>query len=456
MAMRIEHEQCVDGGDYRRFHPPLIRLQGTAPNPLGRRILWTLLGLIGFLLVWAMTGKLDIIAVAEGRLVPASYLQIVQPAEAGIVREIIVREGERVSAGQVLMRMDTLAIDADFEAIMTEQSRRRAQLARIDAEIQGDVFLSEEGLPETMFREAYQQFAANRDALAAALSEERARMTRAEQEKAAALQQRTRLLAVLPIYRQQEGAFDRLVAEGFAGELMASEKRRERIEREQELATQEHVIASADASIEQSREKLVQIRAEYLRALHVERQEVQATLERIAQELVKQAHRRHLSELRAPQDGVVKDLATRTVGTVVQPGTVMATLVPEGESLKAEVWLANEDIGFVRPGQTVKLKFATYRFQKFGMLEGVVSLVSADAQSEEEARERGGFGQVGQALRYKALITIETPYLELDGATFPLAPGMHSTAEVLLGRRTVIEYLLSPIQKAWHEAGRER
>lgn len=281
-------------------------------------------------------------------------------------------------------------------------------------------------------------------------------MTRAEQEKAAALQQRTRLLAVLPIYRQQEGAFERLVAEGFAGELMASDKRRERIEREQELATQEHVIASADASIAQSREKLAQIRADYLRALHVERQEVQSALERIAQELVKQAHRRHLSELRAPQDGAVKDLATRTVGTVVQPGTVMATLVPEDERLKAEVWLANEDIGFVRPGQTVKLKFATYRFQKFGMGEGVVELVSADAQSEEEARERGGFGQPSQALRYKALITIENPYLELDGSRFALSPGMHSTAEILLGKRSVMEYLLSPIQKAWHEAGRER
>ncbi len=448
--------QFADGSDFRRFHPPLIRLQATAPNPLGRRILWTLLYLIAFLLVWAMTGKLDIIAVAEGRLVPASYLQIVQPSEAGIVREIVVREGERVSGGQVLMRMDTLAIDADFEALMTEQSRRRAQLARIDAEIQDEALMRQEGLSEPLFRESYRQFAANREALAAALSEERARMTRAEQEKAAALQQRTRLLAVLPIYRQQEGAFERLVAEGFAGELMASDKRRERIEREQELATQEHVIASADASIAQSREKLAQIRADYLRALHVERQEVQSALERIAQELVKQAHRRHLSELRAPQDGAVKDLATRTVGTVVQPGTVMATLVPEDERLKAEVWLANEDIGFVRPGQTVKLKFATYRFQKFGMGEGVVELVSADAQSEEEARERGGFGQPSQALRYKALITIENPYLELDGSRFALSPGMHSTAEILLGKRSVMEYLLSPIQKAWHEAGRER
>ncbi|PTD96444.1 HlyD family type I secretion periplasmic adaptor subunit [Pseudothauera lacus] len=441
---------------YQRFHPPLIRLQDTAPNPLGRKILWTLVGLIGFLLIWAMTGKLDIIAVAEGRLVPASYLQIVQPSEAGIVREIVVREGERVGLGQVLMRMDTLAMDADLEAVTTDMARKRAQLARIDAEIGGKDFIPVDDLPHAVFSEALRQFEANRDALAAALSEEGARLTRTEREKGAALQQRTRLQAILPIYREQEAAFDRLVAEGFAGVLMAGDKRRERIEREQELATQEHLIASAEASIRQSREKLTQIRADYLRALHAERHEVQGVLDRLAQELVKQVHRRSLAELRAPQDGVIKDLATHTTGTVVQPGTVLATLVPENETLKAEVWLSNEDIGFVRPGQPVKLKFATYRFQKYGMGTGVVELVSADAQSEEEARERGQATVGGQPMRYRALVSLDQSSLELDGQRYSLAPGMHSSAEVVLGRRTVIEYLLSPIQKAWHEAGRER
>ena len=160
--------------------------------------------------------------------------------------------------------------------------------------------------------------------------------------------------------------------------------------------------------------------------------------------------------MKAPQDGVIKDLATHTSGTVVQPGTVLASLVPQDEKLKAEVWVSNEDIGFVRPGQAVKLKFAAYTFQKYGMGHGTVEHVSADAQSEEEARDKGQQGAGQRPLRYKALVTLDASALETDGVKYPLSVGMQSTAEILLGDRTVAEYLLSPVKKAWHEAGRER
>lgn len=152
----------------------------------------------------------------------------------------------------------------------------------------------------------------------------------------------------------------------------------------------------------------------------------------------------------------LKDLATHTAGTVVQPGTVLASLVPRDERLKAEVWVSNEDIGFVRPGQPVKLKFATYPFQKYGMRQGTVEHVSADVQSEEEARDKGWLGTGQRALRYKALVALDDNALVVDGVKYSLSVGMQTTAEILLGDRTVAEYLLSPVKKSWHEVGRER
>lgn len=438
------------------FHPPLIRLQQAAPHPQGRRVLWMLLALLAFLLVWALLGRLDIVAVAEGKLVSASYLKIVQPSEAGIVKEILVREGERVKSGQVLMRMDALMTEADLEAIVTELSRKQLALQRIDSELSGRPFRPESTAPLTAVREVLAQYQANRDALAATLAEERSRFIKAQQELAAARQQKTRLEAVLPHYREQEKAYEKLVKEGFAGALMGSDKRRERIEREQELATQEHLIASAQASIEQSQKKLRQIEADYLRQLHAERNEAQSQADKLTKELEKQQHRRALMELKAPQAGVIKDLATHTSGTVVQPGTVLASMVPLDERLKVEIWVSNEDIGFVRPGQKVKLKFAAYPFQKYSMGHGTVEHVSADAQSEEEARDTGMTGAGQRPLRYKALVALDINALEMEGVRYPLAVGMQTTAEVLLGNRTVAEYLLSPVQKAWHEAGRER
>ena len=442
--------------DYLAFHPPLIRLQQTAPRPQGRRVLWSLLALLAFLLVWALLGRLDIVAVAEGKLVPAGYLKIVQPPEAGIVTEILVREGESVSAGQVLMRMDALITDADLEAIGREHGRKQLALARIDAELSGRPFEADLTAPAALLHETSAQYQANRDALAAALAQERSRLAQAQQALAAALQQKTRLLAVLPHYQQQEQAYEKLVQDGFAGALTGSDKRRERIEKKQELATQEHQIASAQASIDESQKRLHQIAADYLRQLHAERVEAQSQFDKLGKELEKQHHRRALMELRAPQAGVIKNLATHTAGTVVQPGTVLASLVPGQESPKAEVWVSNEDIGFVRPGQSVKLKFSAYPFQKYGMGSGTVEHVSADAQSEEEAWEQGLATGAQRPLRYKALVTLAAHALDGDEVNYPLSVGMQTTAEILLGDRTVAEYLLSPVQKAWHEAGRER
>ena len=448
------------------FHPPLLRLTDTPPNPLGRNVLWLLLGLLSLLLLWALIGKLDIVAVAEGKLVPQSYLKIVQPAESGIVKDILVHEGDTVRTGQVLMRMDTLMTDADAKAIEAEYQRKRATLARIDAELANRPYVAAADVPAELAREIAAQYRANRAALDAALAEERSRLLRYRHDLASAEQIQAKLTATLPHYRAQEQAFDKLAKEGFAGPLMVSDKKRERIEKEQELKTQISQVESERAAVTQSEKKLAQIDADYRRQLHSERNDIHGQAEKLAQELAKQAHRQSLLELKATQDSVVKDLSTHTIGTVVQPGTVLMTLVPRDETLRAEVWVSNEDIGFVRQGQPVKLKFAAFPFQKYGLVEGTVEHVSADS-----ADTPPGNGTAPNAMNatnaaknpplvYKALIVLKAMHLELgedpDIQRFALNAGMQTHAEIHLGTRTVMEYLLSPVRKAWHEAGRER
>jgi HlyD family secretion protein len=448
--------------DYHDFSPPLLRLQDAPPNPLGRKVLWVLAGMLVALIFWALIGRLDIVAVAEGKLIPQSYLKIVQPADAGIVKEILVREGETVKSGQVLMRMDTLITEADAKSIEADYQRKRLTLRRIDAELGGKPFASEAGDPPNLAREVEAQYRANRNALEAALAEERSRLVKAKAELASAQQVQSKLAEVLPHYRDQDKAFEKLAKDGFAGNLMASDKKRERIEKEQELKTQAHLIDSAKASIAQSEKKLAQLESDYRRQLHAERNEAQGAFDKLAQEVTKQAHRKELLELKATQESVVKDLATHSAGTVVQPGTVLLTLVPKEETLRAEVWVSNEDIGFVRQGQPVKLKFAAYQFQKYGLLEGTVEHVSIDAA---DGNTGGGANPNpnndkaagrNQPLVYKALVALQAMKLEMDGESFPLSAGMQTSAEIILGTRTVAEYLLSPVRKAWHEAGRER
>ena len=441
------------------FAPPLLRLQESPPSPLGRKVLWSLLAFFFALLLWALLGRLDIVAVADGKLVPHSYLKIVQPAEAGIVREILVREGDNVAAGQVLMRMDPLMTEADARSVEADYRRKRLNLRRIDAELAAVPFRKEEDDPAALAREIDAQYRANRDALAAALAQERSRLARYRADLASAEQVKAKLAGTLPHYQEQDRAFEKLARGGFAGSLMASDKKRERIEKEQELKTQSHLIDSARASIGESERRLAQIESDYRRQLHAERSETQSACDRLAQEMAKQSHRRDLLELKAAQDSVVKDLATHTAGTVVQPGTVLLTLVPMEDRLRAEIWVSNEDIGFVRAGQTVRLKFAAFPFQKYGLVAGRVEHVGADA-AESRANGAGSTSEaptVGAGpLLYKALVALESMYLETEGSRFALGAGMQTSAEIMLGTRTVMEYLLSPVRKAWHEAGRER
>lgn len=437
------------------FSPPLLCLQETPPNPLGRKVLWGLFVLLLSLLLWALIGKLDIVAVAEGKLIPESYVKIVQPAESGIVKDILVKEGQSVLAGQVLMRMDTLISEADSKSLDADYQRKRLALRRIEAELAGQPFKTQADDPLQLAQEIAAQYRANRSSFEAALAEERSRLIKARQDMAAAEQVKKKLEEVLPHYRNQDLAYEKLVKDGFAGALMGSDKKRERLEKEQELQTQGFLIESAKANILQSEKKLTQIDSDYRRQLHAERNDIQGQFDRLAQEMAKQSHKQSLLELKAPQDGIVKDLATHTAGTVVQPGTILLTLVPKDEILRAEVWVSNEDIGFVRQGQPVKLKFAAFPFQKYGMLEGTVEHVSADAADGNTAGQNDP-NKKTQPLLYKALVRMKDMALSMNGQHFALSAGMQTNAEIWLGDRTVMEYLLSPVRKAWHEAARER
>lgn len=457
------------------FSPALLRIQEKPPAPLAGWMLWLLIGFLAGVALWTVFGRLDIVAVADGKLVPSSYLKIVQPAEQGIVKEILVREGEKVAEGQVLIRMDAALAQADHRSLAADVQTKRLALRRIEGQLAGGTFAGAAGhtaarsaraFPRgkddspAYYAQALAQYEANVRAYENALAQERSLLEKARSDLAAAESTKAKLEQVLPHYIEQELAFNQLQKDGFAGRVMATDKARERIEKEQDLRTQEFVIRSSRALIAQSEAKIAQITADYRRQLQAERVETAMQLERASQELAKHEHRRGLLELRAPQAGIVKDLATYTAGTVAAPGTILMTLVPEGDKLIAEVWVSNQDVGFVRKDQDVKVKLVAFQFQKYGMVEGRVLHINADATEAPSPNTRSdalaGRDRPMGPLAFRALVELKAQALVADGARHALAPGMQVSSEIHLGTRSVLEYVLSPVQKAWHEAARER
>ena len=375
-----------------------------------------------------------------------------------MLREILVGDGQEVKAGQVLLRMDTQVTDADQATVETDLMLRRVQLRRIESEMAGIAFTARPGDRPDLIQQVTAQALANRRAYESQLESEQAALTKAEQDLSGAMDMESRLKQTVPIYRETEAAHQNLAKDGFISRLAMLDKTRERIEKEQELKAQTHQVASLRASIEQSRKRLAQNTSTYRQQLQNERSEANGQRLKLEQESGKQAYRRELLELRAPQDGIVKDLATHTAGTVVSPGTILLTLVPRNDPVKAEVWVTNEDAGWVEVNQAVKIRLAAFPFNKYGMVNGHVETISPDAAELPDTRERDRKDtrtHVMPPSGFRTLVVLDSPYLERDGKQFRVSAGMVVSAEVNLGSRTVMEYLLSPVEKVSREAGRE-
>ncbi|MHB0985578.1 MAG: HlyD family type I secretion periplasmic adaptor subunit [Sulfuricella sp.] len=439
------------------FAPGLLAIQESPPAKLPRTVMYTVLALFLIMLAWAIFGKLDIIASAEGRLVPQTYVKIVQPADAGIVQEILVQEGQAVEAGQVLMRMDTKFTEADAKTIRNELRLKSLILRRADAELAGRPMMRRKEDPPELYGQVENQYRAHRQAYLDAVGQEAESLNKARHDLRSAQETLYKLQQVVPVYQRSAAAYEKLAKDNFVSQLAAQEKVRDKIEKEQDLKAQESTVASLKSTIAASEKKLAQITSNYKSQLQNERVDTESQYQKLQQDSAKIEHKSNLLELKAPQAGIIKDLATHTRGTVVSPGTVMMTLVPHDEPLQAEILVKNEDVGFVYPNQKTRVKLAAYPFQKYGMIEGTVIYVGADASDgASSAADKGKDQKAAPQLTYKALVRLAAQSLEIEGEKLRLSPGMQVIAEIHQGRRTVMEYLLSPVQKAFHEAGRER
>ncbi len=439
----------------RDFLPTLLAITDSPPPKLPRMILLSVLALVAILLLWSVLGRLDVVATAEGRLVPQSKLKIVQPADAGIVTEILVREGESVEAGQVMMRLDPRILAADRHAVGSEHAQLRLQLRRIDAELAGAPIPREPDDPPELFLQVSRQGNAHRQAYLDAVAAERAMSDKVSHDLQAAAELLTKLESTVPIAHRSADAYAKLQREGFISGIAADDKQREFLEKSQDLRAQQATVASLRDMLANSLRKLAQLSSVYRSDLLAERAGIDAQLRRLTGEKTKLEHKNDWLQLRAPQAGIVKDLSTHTIGTVVAPGTVLMSLVPLNEPLRAEVMLKNEDAGFVHLGQRVKLKFAAYPFQKYGMIDGEIDHIGPDV-SDPQTGGRDGLDPAQTFARYPIWVKLSQQTLVLDNQRLNLTPGMQLVADIHQGQRSVLEYLLSPIQRAWMEAARER
>lgn len=450
------HRHQIDGpkrlGHEVAFLPSALSLQETPPHPLPRQLAWLLMVLFVIALFWACLGQVDIVAVAPGRIVVSDRTKVIQPLEASVVREVLVKDGDVVKAGQVLVALDATMVQADqvnvreqYQAALSEELRSAALLQALkqqNAPMLGAAQQSVVG-PDSLI---HAQLNAEWQDIRAKQAKLEAEISRRQTEIATVKETINKLEATLPLSQRREADYQSLVSQGFISGHATQDRSRERIEQERDLATQRARMQEAQAVLRESVQSFQAFLAETRRGLH-ERHFVASTKRaQLQAETDKMTQREKLTQLTSPVDGVVQQLSVHSVGAVVTSAQPLMVIVPASEEVTAMVNVANLDIGFVNAGQEAEIKLETFAYTKYGTVKARVTVLSGDAVTDEKT---------GTSF-YPATLTLMRRQMDVDGKKVAISPGMNVTAEIKTGKRRIIEYLISPIERARHESLRER
>lgn len=435
------------------FLPAALEVQETPPSPVGRTIIWLIVAFFVIALTWSYFGKIDIVAVAHGKIIPSGRVKVIQPAELGVVRAIHVQEGQWVDQGDLLIELDRTTSSADRERVRAELESGTLDRARIEALLAA---LVQEGksLPrlsdgvsadpvslQTQQRVLESQYLEHRSRLARLESE--LRSARAEGASIAELVRK--LESTLPIVTKRAEAMKQLSGKKMASELQYLELEQVRIEQERDLASERKRLDQVAANIQTIKEQKSIQRSEFKRQLLQELDTVSRNTRALEQELVKADQRRFLQRITAPISGQVQQLAVHTIGGVVQPAQELMRVVPADDELQVEAFLQNKDIGFVETGQAAEVKIEAFPFTKYGVIHGRVVDISTDAIADENA-----------GLIYAARVAMNQKKISIGVRDVNLTPGMAVSVEVKTGKRKIIEFLMAPLLRAVKETGRER
>jgi hemolysin D len=431
------------------FLPAALEVLETPASPTARYTFWAMTTLVAVGLAWSFVGELDIVAVAEGRTIPAGKTKVIQPLEQGVVRAIHVQNGQHVRAGENLVELDPTAAGADMRRLTAELVAARLDAARLEASATPTEalrrFVPPIGTPKSLAELHAAMLASQVDEHLARLAGLGAELDRRMAERKSVEADIARLENALPLLRTRSAARTELADKGFGSRLLALELQQQQVEMEYALKGQRHRREEASAAVEALQRQRQQIRSEYLKGVLSQRDEAQRKAGAFEEEFLKAEQRHGLQTLAAPLDGVVQQLAIHTVGGVVTPAQILMVIVPDNALLEVEAMVQNRDIGFIQPGQDVEVKVETFLFTKYGTIPGKVVSVSRDAVQDEK-----------RGLIYPVRIALERSSINVDGRQFELGAGMALTAEVKTDRRRVIDYLLSPIARYRQETMRER
>lgn len=421
--------------DQHEFKPLLIEIEEGPLNPLGRTIFWVIIAALVFSFLWLFFGRTDVVVTARGKVIPAGEVKTIQPLTTGVVRKILVKAGQLVDKGEVLMEIDPSDTEPELSSMKAELKQDELELLRLESL-----------LNDLPFKPSGQNYDPDQlqvqRRLYLSCREKLSRQIQVRQEEIAATGER--LGSALEASERASYLFD------------VDRKRLDRLETVRDLVSRD--------DYEKARTEVATDRSQLTAARH-QVDELQATLDQISQQilLLKEEHRNDLlsqlakkrqeylnlkakiertgfvntrQQIRSPVRGYVAQLQVHTVGGVVTPAEKLATVVPADSPLLIKALVLNKDVGYLTSGMAAAIKVDTFEFQKYGMLRGKLLQVARDSIEDKH------LGQV-----YEAYIQPLETTLKVEGMATSIASGMTVSAEIKVGKRRIIEFFIYPLIK---------
>jgi hemolysin D len=442
-VQRLPHEA--------QFLPAALALQETPVSPAPRIAMWLLITFTVLAILWSYFGHIDVVATAQGKIVPNDRIKTIQPFETSTVKRILVSDGQPIKAGDVLIELDATMAQADMDRLEGDLAAARLQVARGQAMLKaissGNAPKLErpKNVSDLQFSEAKQLLTGQINEYNAKISRIDAEISRRQAELQSTRELVHKLEQTVPIAQQRAKDFKNLVDKNFVSKHGYLEREQARIEQEADLATQRSRLKELEAAQQEGRGQRQELTASTRKATLdsiTEGQQKEAALE---QEYLKADSREKLMQLTSPVDGTVQQLAVHTVGGVVTPAQQLMVIVPRDNPLEIEAFLENKDIGFVKAGQDAEIKVETFQYTKYGTIHAEVTSVSHDAINDEK-----------RGLIYSTRVKMDKSSIMIDGTEVNFSPGMAVSVEIKTGKRRVIEYFLSPLIQHSSESLRER
>lgn len=411
-----------------------------------------ILSFVVLLIGWASWAMLDEVTRGEGRVIPSSKTQLVQSLEGGILKELLVRPGDRVSRGDILARIDDTSFASNLGELNAKRMTLQTAVARLRHEASGDLN-TEPVFPDDIRKRAPQLvenerelFITRRDSLETIIGVQKSRVEQRRRELAEIQASLARMQESLRLAGEEMKLKEPLAKRGIVPKTEIIRLQRDIADSEGQIAVLRETIPKTEAAIREAEGEMQVQREKFQQEARTEISQREAELSVVIESLRAADDRVVRADIRSPVDGVVNKINSNTVGGVVQAGETMMEIVPLEDSLFVEAKIRPADIAFIHPKQPAVVKITAYDFSIYGGLEGEVELISADSVYDEEARENF------------YLVTIKTLRSQLkDGKEdLPIIPGMVASVDILTGKKSVLDYLLKPINKARQEALRER